>query len=137
MIFKVTLDDGAYIPVKANKTDAGYDLFAVGDRLIPAGASAVIDTGVHIQMEDCCGMLISKSGLNVNHDITSTGLIDSGYRGSIKVKLYNNGLNPYEVHDGDKISQIVFVPYLSPILAVADKLDDSDRGNKGFGSSGR
>lgn len=134
----IVLDDGATIPARAHETDAGYDLCAIGDRLIAAQSSAVIDTGVHIQLpKGYAGLLVSKSGLNVKHDITSTGLIDSGYTGSIKVKLYNHGLKPYQVNDGDKISQLVILKVASPDLVIATSLEDTERGNNGFGSTGR
>ena len=135
---KIMLDEGAYMPEKAHSSDAGYDLRAVGDRIIPAGASALIDTGVHFQIpEGYCGELISKSGLNCKHDITSTGLIDAGYTGSVKVKLYNHGQKPYQVYDGDKISQIIFYKIESPDLEIVEAFEQTDRGDNGFGSSGR
>ena len=81
--------------------------------------------------------MVSKSGLNVKHDITSTGLIDSGYTGSIKVKLYNHGGYDYRVEKGDKIGQFVVIPVKTLSLKLSDTLDDSDRGNNGFGSTGR
>lgn len=73
----------------------------------------------------------------VNNDITSDGLIDRGYTGSIRVKLFNHGTENYLVHRGDKISQLVIVPVLTPTLEVVDKLDETERGKNGFGSTGR
>ena len=83
------------------------------------------------------GLIVSKSGLNFKHDILNDGLIDIPYRGSIKVKLYNQGDTDYEVKRGDKISQLVIVDIQIPPLKVVDELDDTDRGENGFGSSGR
>ena len=84
------------------------------------------------------GVLISKSGLNVKNDITSTGLIDEGYTGEIVVKLYNHGGYDYKVNAGDKISQLVIVPVLYEEVELVDDLkEDSDRGSHGFGSTGR
>lgn len=82
-------------------------------------------------------MLKSKSGLNVKHGITSEGVIDEGYTGSIVVKLYNHTLDDYHVNIGDKISQLVVVPVLTPGLEFVDALDGGERGENGFGSSGR
>jgi dUTP pyrophosphatase len=137
---KVVLDNGAFRPTRAHKTDAGLDLYCpLGQgQVVRAGGSAVFDTGVHIELpEGTVGFLKSKSGLNVNHGITSEGVIDVGYTGSIRVKLYNNSGYDYEVKEGDKISQLVILPIYTPKLDIVDSLDDTERGNNGFGSSGR
>ena len=135
---KITLDVGARIPIRAHDADAGYDLCAREDKVIVGGKSAVFDTGVHVQLpKGTAGVLVSKSGLNVIHDITSTGLIDEGYTGSIRVKLYNHGFTPYKVHAGDKISQLVIVPIHTPPLEVVRHLEETERGDNGFGSSGK
>ena len=76
--------------------------------------------------------------VNLKHDITSTGLIDCGYTGSIRVKLFNHGKTSYQVKTGDKIGQLVIVPVLRPELEFVDALESaSERGENGFGSSGR
>ena len=135
---KIKLDRGAFIPVRAHGTDAGADLRSPVDAAIPARHSRVIDTGVHIQLpHGYVGMLKSKSGLYVKHDITSEGVIDEGYTGAIKVKLYNHSYSPYFVRRGDKITQLVIVPCEYVDFDVVDKLDDSERGGEGFGSTGK
>lgn len=135
---KVKLDDFAFIPERAHNTDAGLDLKSPICIEIPARSSAVIDTGVHVDLPiGTVGFLKSKSGLNVNHDITSDGVIDVGYTGSIKVKLYNHGITPYQVLRGDKITQLVVVECHFPDVEIVEELDDTERGNKGFGSTGR
>lgn len=135
---KIMLDKGAVLPTKAHDADAGYDLYSPEDRIIPAYGSVTIDTGVHVQIPPgWAGLLVSKSGLNVNHDLTSTGLIDCEYTGSIKVKLHNHGAAYYHVSKGDKITQLVFIPIGSFSLQIADDLAETERGDNGFGSSGR
>jgi dUTP pyrophosphatase len=135
---KVKLDNGAWAPEKAHEADAGYDLRSPTREVVPAHRSVVIDTGVHIAIpRGYAGVLMSKSGLNVKHNITSTGLIDSGYTGSIKVKLYNHGDADYFVHVGDKISQICVIPVYTMDIELVTELEDTERGNNGFGSSGR
>lgn len=136
---KIKLDIGAYMPVRAHETDAGLDLRAKEGQIIPAKESAVFKTGVHVKLpKGTAGVIISKSGLNVKHDITSTGLIDEGYDGEIVVKMINHGGLDYKVEAGDKISQLVIVPVLyEPIEVVNDLEQDSDRGSAGFGSTGR
>lgn len=138
---KVKLDPGAYIPERAHNTDAGYDLRApkmMQEITIRPHGSAVIPTGVRMAIpEGYCGLLVSKSGLNVKSDLTSTGLIDAGYTGGITVKLYNNGDTARRIYPGDKISQIVILPIITPDLEKVDSLDDTERGEGGFGSTGR
>lgn len=137
---KIMLDsENTKIPTRAHATDAGLDLYARETQIVPANGSAIFDTGVHIELPiDTVGFLKSKSGLNVNHGITSDGgVIDVGYTGSIKVKLYNHSGCDYEVKFGDKISQLVILPILTPDLELVDKLEDTERGDGGFGSTGR
>ena len=135
---KVMLDPGAYMPERAHDTDAGLDLRTPKKVYLRANDSVTIDTGVHIQLpHGRAGLMVAKSGLNVNHDILSTGLINEGYTGSIKVKLYNHSREPYHFQKGDKISQLVVIPVDYVECEQVDALDDSDRGDNGFGSSGR
>lgn len=135
---RVLLDGGAIMPQRAHESDAGYDVFSRENKSVPARGSACFDTGVHIEIpRGYVGFLKSKSGLNVKHGITSEGVIDSGYTGSIVVKLYNNTEQSYEVAAGDKISQIVILPILTPTLELVEKLDETERGVNGFGSSGK
>lgn len=138
-LYGVMLDEGAYLPEHAHFLDAGYDLKTPERVVIHRGESEVIDTGVHIDIpEGVFGKLESKSGLNVNHGVVSHGgVIDSGYTGSIKVKLYNHGTKDYVFEKGDKIVQIIFHRHESPVFMVVDSFEDTERGENGFGSSGR
>lgn len=138
MSMKVVLDDGAYLPTRAHEADAGYDLYAMEAWTIFPGKSHVFDTGVHAQIPNgCCGLIVSKSGLNVNHGIISDGLIDCGYTGSIRVKLYNHGCNPVSIEVGQKISQLVILPIITPDVELVTELEPTERGAGGFGSSGK
>lgn len=135
---RIKLDDGAYMPTRAHQYDAGLDLYAREDKVVPARGSAIFDTGVHIELPPyTAGFLKSKSGLNVKHNLTSDGVVDVGYTGSICVKLYNHGDTDYCVKRGDKISQLVLVRITFPHLCIVDHLDDTERGQNGFGSTGR
>lgn len=135
---KIKLDEGAKMPTRAHKYDAGLDIYARDTQIVPAKESAKFDTGVHIEIpEGYAGFLKSKSGLNVNHGITSEGVIDYGYTGSIVVKLYNNSGYDYKVNKGDKISQLVILPIMLPELEEVESLEETERGNGGFGSTGR
>ena len=82
-------------------------------------------------------MLKSKSGLNTRYGLTSEGVIDVGYTGSIVVCLQNHKSSGYYVQKGDKISQLVILPILTPELEVVEELETTERGNNGFGSTGR
>lgn len=135
---KVIVDPGCYLPERAYSADAGYDLRSPVKCRLYAGEAMVIDTGVHVQIPvGYVGMLKSKSGLNVKHDIVGEGVIDSGYAGSIRVKLYNHGSESYMIEAGDKISQLVILPIITPELELVAEFEPTDRGENGFGSSGR
>lgn len=138
MGMKVKLDVGAYEPVRAHPADAGLDIRCMERVLVPARSSSVIRTGVHVQIpEGCAGELLSKSGLNVRHDIFTTGLIDEGYDGEVLVKAYNLGDRPYTFEPGDKVSQLVVYQVGHPVVEVVDEIEGGERGDGGFGSTGR
>lgn len=140
MKIKIKLDDGAYLPEKAHRYDAGYDLRTPKFVAIPEWSSAAIDTGVHIEIpKGYYGKLESKSGLNVKYNVVSLGgVIDCGYTGSIIAKLYNMGDKPYVFEEGDKIVQLIIQPCVNADEFVfVSHLDETDRGDNGFGSSGK
>ena len=155
---KVMLDPGAKMPTRAHPFDGGLDLYAPVDVVIPAAetklcydplelgfpkpktfvGSETIDTGVHVEIpEGCVGFIKSKSGLNVKHGLTAEGVIDAHYTGSIVVKLYNHTDCAYHFKAGDKIAQLVILPCLLPELELVDSLEETDRGDNGFGSTGK
>lgn len=141
---KIMLDDGAFAPVRAHETDAGLDLRTPIEVTVPARGSAVIDTGIHVEIPSTgvnglvhVGLLKSKSGLNVKHGIVSEGVIDAGYTGSIRVKLYNHSDTDYTFAAGDKITQLVIIPVHIPKLELVNSLEKTERGDGGFGSTGR
>lgn len=135
---RVSLDEGAYMPERAHDTDAGADIRTPVDVTVPARGSAIIRTGVHVQLpQGTVGMLKSKSGLNVNHGITSEGVIDEGYTGEVTVKAYNNTDTPYMFRRGDKVTQLVVMPVYYVGFELVDMVDGGTRGLDGFGSTGR
>lgn len=135
-LMKIKLDKGAIAPTRAHPWDAGLDLYAMEDGVVIFHET--FDTGVHMEIpEGWVGLIKSKSGLMVNHNITADGTIDAHYTGPIKVKLFNHGSVPYEVKAGDKIAQLVLVPCFQPRLELVDSLEETDRGESGFGSTGR
>lgn len=141
-MIKIFLDDGAILPTRAYPTDAGMDLYAREDTVIPGRGSARFDTGVHIRFDKgTYGKIESRSGLNMKNCVVSCGgTIDESYLGSIGVKLYNLSDESYEVHKGDRIAQLVIMRYESPTVEVVDSIEelgDTDRGANGFGSSGK
>lgn len=138
MKMKVMLDPGAKMPTRAHELDAGYDLYSTHDAIIMQNASGRFDTGVHVQIPaGYVGFLKSKSGLNVKNGLQSEGVIDAGYTGSIMVKLYNQSPKAALIAKGEKISQLVIMPIITPELEQVDSLEATDRGDNGFGSTGK
>jgi dUTP pyrophosphatase len=137
-MIKIKLDQGAIAPSRAHPWDGGLDLFAMEDEIIPVQNRRTFDTGLHIQIpEGFVGLIRSRSGMMVRHGILTDGTIDAHYTGPIKVCLFNHGLVEYPVHAGDKIAQLVIVPCMLPRLELVDSLEETDRGDNGFGSTGR
>lgn len=135
---KIMLDKGAIVPTRAHPNDAGLDLYAAERKIVRARDYETIDTGVHVEiLEGYVGLLTSKSGLMAKSGLTCRGTIDSGYTGSIKAVMFNHGAKDYIVEKGDKVTQLVILKCELPTLEPADNLEETDRGNGGFGSTGR
>lgn len=138
-MIKVKLENWAFLPEKAHRTDAGFDIRTPYNVYIPPHGSVVIDTGIHVAIPyGYVGMIKSKSGLNVKYNLTTEGVVDAGYTGSVMVKIYNHGSNDYFFNKGDKLTQMVILP-IHPFdeMEEVDELPDTDRGKGGFGSTGR
>ena len=135
---KVQLDPGAFMPERAYPTDAGADLRTPKRFTIPPKDMAVIDTGVHVEIpKGYAGFIKSKSGLMVNDGIIVDGLIDAGFEGSIHVCMFNLS-RAYKVFEtGDKIAQLVIKEVELPDFIQVERIEGGERGNRGFGSSGR
>jgi dUTP pyrophosphatase len=142
------LRDDAQVPTKAHITDAGFDLYASEDTVIEVDGVTAVHTGIAIEMPPGIWIKIfAKSGLAVKHNLGVTaGVIDNAYRGEYIVAMVNYGTEPYEVKKGDKIAQMVVMPHLMPkglsegeteITVVEEFSLPTDRGEDGFGSSGR
>jgi dUTP pyrophosphatase len=135
------LDERARIPTRAHDGDAGLDLYALDDALLAPGARASVPTGIAVEIPPGqAGLVLPRSGLAARHGISvvnAPGLIDSGYRGEVRVLLLNTDRDqPFQVSAGDRIAQLVLVrvELLTPV--EVDALSDSERGAGGFGSSG-
>jgi len=128
------------LPKYAKEGDSGVDLYADEAMIIFPHSSALIQTNIHVAIPQGYEIQIrSRSGLAYKHDIfvlNSPGTIDSGYRNSIGVLLYNAGTKNFEVEEGMRIAQAVLCPVEQINFIVVDSLDDSDRGQGGFGSTG-
>ena len=131
------LDEQAIRPTRAHEDDAGLDLYSPAPFWIHPGEHICIDTGVHIAIPaGFVGLITSKSGLMAK-GITSRGTIDSGYTGSIRAVLYNHGQEGYQIKRGDKITQLIILPCVTPVIDVVEELPATSRGDQGFGSTGR
>jgi dUTP pyrophosphatase len=135
------LDARALLPTRAYPGDAGLDLYALEERELGPGERASIGTGISIQIPPGqAGLVLPRSGLAASHGIAivnSPGLIDSGYRGEVRVLLLNTDRNKaFTVTVGDRIAQLVLVRVETPAVEEVDELALSERGAGGFGSSG-
>lgn len=134
-IMKVKFDPGAKA-TRAHDTDAGLDLYAMDSATIPPRGIVSVNTGVHVAIpEGYCGLLTSKSGL-MAMGVTSRGTIDCGFTGAIQAVLFNHRKTEVKIQKGQKITQMVIVPILTPDLEVVDSLEETERGSGGFGSTG-
>ena len=134
---KMVLDPGAIRPERAHKDDAGLDLMAPASCQIWPGTRLLIDTGVHVQIpRGHVGMITSKSGLMQKCGILTSGTIDSGYTGALRVILFNTGRQRVQIKAGQKVAQLVIFPIITPEIEVVDTLEATERGDGGFGSTG-
>ena len=136
------LRDDAVLPERAYQGDAGLDLAACERHELGPGERAVVGTGLAVAIaEGYAGFVQPRSGLAARHGITvvnAPGLIDSGYRGEIRVVLLNtDNAEPFVVEPGMRIAQLVVLPVEAPELVEVEELPESERGVRGFGSSQR
>jgi dUTP pyrophosphatase len=130
-------------PARSRSGDAGYDLSCVSAFSLAPGERAMVPTGVAVAIPPgLCGLVLPRSGLAINHGIScvnAPGLVDPNYRGELRVILINHGTEVFAAAAGDRIAQLLIVPFASPEPVVVDELPHGgdDRGAGGFGSSGR
>lgn len=135
---KFKLDGGAFAPVREHKADAGMDLRTPVAFKMIVGERVLVDTGVHVEIPyGFVGYVLPKSGLASRGILAEVGTIDSGYTGSIKVNLVNTDEFVHLFEVGDKIAQVVIHKVELPDVEIVDYLRDTDRGDRGFGSTGR
>jgi dUTP pyrophosphatase len=134
------LNEEARLPEYAYEGDTGLDLFSTSEAVIKPGKSALIPTGISIQLPPKTeGQIRPRSGLALKHQVTvlnGPGTVDEGYRGEIGVILINHGTLPFKIEVGMKIAQMVIQPVLSVKVEKVEKLNETDRGVGGFGSTG-
>ena len=137
-VIECRVDDAAYLPCRAHPTDAGADLRSTESCTLVYGEQKLFDTGVAVKIPEGYGGFVfnrssqGKRGITIPH---SVGVVDSDYRGNIKVILKNLGDEPYEIKVGDRIAQLVVMPVL--LCGFVDAWNDTERGVKGFGSTGK
>jgi dUTP pyrophosphatase len=129
----------AKVPTFANPGDAGLDLYATERVVIRPGKMAFISTGIAVQLpRGTVGLIWDKSGLATKHGLkVMAGVIDEGYRGELKMCLFNLGKTSVTLEAGDKVSQMLVQPVHRPTIRIVQELSSSRRGDKGFGSSGK
>ena len=131
----------AVLPAYAHLSDAGMDVRSVEDLVIPAGKRALVHTGLVMLLPPMYEAQVRpRSGLALKHGVTvlnTPGTIDSGYRGEVGVILANFGDADFQVKKGDKVAQLVIAPVTQPEVVETDVIDETDRGDGGFGSTGK
>jgi len=134
------LEPEARLPEYAHPGDAGLDIFALDEKVLNAGESALIRTGIQIELPSYTEAQVRpRSGLALKHQITllnTPGTIDAGYRGEVGVIMINHGKHAFRVEKGMKIAQLVLQPVYHTTVVEVNELADSNRGEKGFGSTG-
>lgn len=137
------LNDRAVVPTYGSPFSAGGDLYSAEESevVIEPGKTAMIGTGLAMEIpEGYVGLIYARSGLATKRGLApanKVGVIDSDYRGEIKVALYNQSDAPQSVAAGERIAQIVIAPFLHAEYEVKETLSDTERGEGGFGSTGR
>lgn len=132
------LNPDAKMPFYGSEQAAGFDLYSVESVLIESGKTAIIPTGVSVEIpEGFCVQFVDRSGLGAKGIHHFAGLIDSDYRGELRVVLHNTRKEPYKIEKGDRIIQGVLAPVLGVEFEKADTLRDTKRGEGGFHSTGK
>lgn len=137
---EVKIDNGAKMPTYGTGYSAGMDLYATNEAVIKPHESAVFGTGFHCELRPhTFGLVCNRSGLNFKSGVTlhGNGVIDEDYRGEIKVKLYNDSDCEVKIEKGERIAQMVVLPYIQEDFKQVETLKSSERGESGFGSTGR
>jgi dUTP pyrophosphatase len=135
------LDPAATLPTRAHEGDAGLDLYASEAASLRPGGRASVGTGVALEVPPGhAALVLPRSGLAAKHGIAlvnAPGLIDAGYRGEVRVLLLNTDRHAaFEIHGGDRIAQLLIVAFAPVTVTAVETLEDSQRGERGFGSSG-
>jgi dUTP pyrophosphatase len=134
------LTDTAKTPTKGSSKAAGYDLYADESAVIKPGETRLISTGLSMALpEGTFGAIFARSGLAVKQGLrpaNCVGVVDEDYRGTYMVALHNDSQDAAPVEQGDRIAQLVILPYVAANFIEVDELDDTDRGAGGFGSTG-
>jgi dUTP pyrophosphatase len=140
MNIKLT-NPNATVPTRGSTDAAGYDLYACEPRVVYPGATMKVNTGIAVEIpKGYFGAVFARSGLATKQGLrpaNCVGVIDADYRGDVMVALYNDSTEPREVQVGDRIAQLVIIPYISPDLEVVSDLSDTERSGNGFGSTGK
>lgn len=135
------LTDSAIVPSYASAEAAGADLYAVETKIVPAGETVKFGTGIGVELPSgTVGLVFARSGLATRSNLApanKVGVIDSDYRGEIVVALRNEGTSDRQISAGERIAQLVIMPYYTAEFEISDDLSLTERGDGGFGSTGK
>lgn len=135
------LDERAILPTRGSAMAAGMDLYALDGVTVEAGETVLVHTGIALSIpEGYAGFVYARSGIATKRGLApanKVGVIDADYRGEIMVALHNHGTSPQAVDAGERVAQMVVAPFLVPELALVETLDETERADGGFGSTGK
>lgn len=135
------LDERAILPTRGSAMAAGMDLYALDGVTVGAGETVLVHTGIALSIpEGYAGFIYARSGIATKRGLApanKVGVIDADYRGEIMVALHNHGTSAQTVDAGERVAQMVVAPFLVPELALAETLDETERADGGFGSTGK
>jgi dUTP pyrophosphatase len=127
----------AKLPLYGHPGDAGMDLFSVVDQTLAPGSALAVPTGIQVAIPTgFVGLIWDKSGISLKGVHRLAGVVDAGYRGEVRVVMINLGRDPFAITKGMKIAQMLIQPVVSPVVVESESLDDTARGQGGFGSTG-
>lgn len=132
------LSDQAIAPTRAHESDAGLDLYCLEEVRLEPGCGKIVSTGIAVEIwEGFVGLIQDRSSMAKRGIKTAGGVIDAGYRGELKVSLWNIGREPFVSQPGDRIAQLLILPIATPQPEIVENLEVSTRDSGGFGSTGR
>lgn len=137
-LFVKILDESAKLPTRGSEQSAGYDLYSTQDQIIHANGKGLIKTGIAVKIPNgYYGRIAPRSGMSwKNHTDIGAGVIDADYRGELGIVLFNHSKQDLLIHKHDRVAQLIIEKIATPDIIQVDELDNTNRGENGYGSTG-